>query len=201
MREAVRHTPAMGRAERTRKGSYTWDDFVALPDDDRRELIDGELVEVEVPRRGHERIVGRLVYYLTGWTIRHGGEVLPSGYKIRISDKRGVMPDVQLFREGNEPDDSQEVGLASGRPDVAVEIISPSSLRYDRIIKLGYYLSLGVPEYWLIDPTAQTFERFVHSKDGYVLRGTLEGDATFAPKEFRGLKIPLAELWAPSKKK
>jgi Uma2 family endonuclease len=185
----------MGSAQRPRKGSYTWDDFVALPDDDRRELIDGELVEVEVPRHGHERTVGRLIYYLTDWTMRHGGEVLASGYKIRVSEKRGVMPDVQLFRAGNEPDESQDIGLVEGRPDLVVEVISPSSLRYDRIVKLGYYLALKVPEYWLLEPTAQTLERFVHSKNGYLLRDTLEGDATFAPKEFRGLKIPLGQLW------
>lgn len=191
----------MGSAQRTRKGSYTWNDFVALPDDDRRELIDGELVEVEVPKRRHERIVGRLVYYLTGWAMRHGGEVLPSGYKVRISDRRGVMPDVQLFRAGNEPDDSQEDGLVDGRPDIVVEVISPSSLRYDRMVKLGYYLALGVPEYWLVDPVERSLERLVHSKAGYVIREALDGDAIFAPKEFRGLKIPLGELWTTPKKK
>ena len=36
---------------------YTWDDFVALEEDDLRELIDGELVEVEVPTKLHEYIV------------------------------------------------------------------------------------------------------------------------------------------------
>jgi Uma2 family endonuclease len=200
IRAAVRHTPDMGRAQQTRKGSYTWEDFVALPDDDRRELIDGELVEVEVPKRRHERIVGRLVYYLTAWTMRHGGEVLPSGYRVRVSERRGVMPDVQLFRAGNEPDESQDEGLVDGRPDVAIEIVSPSSLRYDRIVKLGYYLQLRVPEYWLVDPAEQTFERLVHSRKGYVIREMLAGNATFAPKEFRGLKIPLRELWTVPKK-
>jgi len=191
----------MGHVQRTSKGSYTWKDFVRLPDDDRRELIDGELVEVEVPKRRHERIVGRLVMHLGNWSTRHGGEVLPSGYKIRVSDRRGVMPDVQFFRKGNEPDESQDDGLVDGRPDVAIEIISPSSLRYDRIIKLGYYLALKVPEYWLIDPEERTLERLAYTKKGYVIAEMLEEDATFAPKEFRGLKIPLGELWAPPKKK
>ena len=36
---------------------YTWDDFIALEEDDLRELIDGELVEVEVPTGRHEQIV------------------------------------------------------------------------------------------------------------------------------------------------
>jgi Uma2 family endonuclease len=40
----------------TSEGRYTWDDFVALDEDDLRELIDGELVEVEAPTKAHERI-------------------------------------------------------------------------------------------------------------------------------------------------
>ena len=58
---------------------YTWDDFVALDEDDRRELIDGELVEVEVPRRKHEQIVGMLVFFLVAWAEGGRGGVLPSG--------------------------------------------------------------------------------------------------------------------------
>lgn len=197
----VRHTPVMGQARRTHKGSYTWDDFVALPDDDRRELIDGELVEIEMPSGIHEYIVAMLAFYFVGYAKRRGGSVRASGYKVRISDRRGVMPDLQYFGPTNEPDDTQEAGLVDGRPDVAVEIISKSGRRYDRVVKLMYYASIGVPEYWLIDPENRMLERLVHSKDGYIIRQTLEGDVVFAPKEFRGLKIPLGELWSIPKKR
>ena len=192
----------MGRAPPTRKRSYTWDDFVALPDDDRRELIDGELVEVEVvPGQVHEFIVLILGSYLVAYARRRGGRALASGYKVRVSDRRGVMPDLQYFAPGNEPDESQEGGLVTGRPDIAIEIMSPTSRRYDRIVKLGYYLALRVPEYWLIDPVARTLERLVYTKKGYVIAETLEGDVVFAPKELRGLRIPLGELWTMRKKK
>jgi Uma2 family endonuclease len=113
------HTPGMPSAAVS--APYTWDDFVALEEDDLRELIDGELVEVEVPTRTHEQIVALLIYFLIGWTEAHdGGTVLPSGYKVRISDRRGVMPDVQLYRTGNEPDVDQEQGLVRGHPDLVV---------------------------------------------------------------------------------
>src|SRR5262249_30777455 len=74
----------------------TWDEFVALPEDDRRELIDGVLVEVEVPNHPHEKIVAFLCHYLVAWTLEHdpGATVLSSGYKVRIAKYRGVMPDV-----------------------------------------------------------------------------------------------------------
>ncbi len=175
---------------------YSWADFIALDDDDRRELIDGELVEVEVPNKIHEHIVAVLIFHLMAWARRkHGGFALGSGYKIRIDAHRGVMPDVQFFRASNPDAAGQDAGLEHGRPDLAVEIISPSSRRYDRVKKLGWYARIGVPEYWIVDAEAHTIERLVLSRGRYVVDGSGEGVATFAPKTFPGLAIPLAELW------
>jgi Uma2 family endonuclease len=178
-------------------GPYTWDDFIALPDDDRRELIDGELVEVEVPTLKHARVVGRLVFELEAYLEARGGFAIASCYKVRISDRRGVMPDVQAYRKGNEPGEEDEQGLVTGRPDLVVEVISPSSPRYDRVVKLGYYLSRGVPEYWIVDPATQTLEQLVLAKDGgYRIAASHAGDQVFAPRTFPGLRIALARLWS-----
>jgi Uma2 family endonuclease len=176
---------------------YTWDDFIALDDDDRRELIDGELVEVEVPTVDHERVVLRLGYYLVGWTDVHGGIALASGYKLRVSDRRGVMPDLQLLRAGNDAASQQQQGLVSGRADLVVEIISPSSRRFDRLKKLNWYAQLGVPEYWIVDPEGQTLEQLVLRDGAYAIVSSFEGtEGAFQPTTFEGLVIPLARLWS-----
>ena len=176
---------------------YTWDDFVALEEDDPRELIDGELVEVEVPRGKHEHIVGMLCFFLIAWArADHGGRVYPSGYKVRISDRRGVMPDVQFYRQGNDAPVDQDDGLVHGRPDLVVEVVSPSSHRYDRVTKLRWYAQLGVPEYWLVDGSARTLERLVLREGSYAIAMSLAEDETFRPESFDGLEIPLSELWA-----
>ena len=66
----------------------TWSDYVALPDDDRRELVGGQLLEIDVPTHLHEHIVTMVAYFLTAWRrAGAGGNVLSSGYKIRISDR------------------------------------------------------------------------------------------------------------------
>jgi Uma2 family endonuclease len=175
---------------------YTWDDFVALEEDDPRELIDGELVEVEVPTVKHEEIVIRLGFYLHGWTLLgHGGRVLASGYKIRVSDRRGVMPDLQLYRRGNDALLDQDKGLVRGRPDLVVEIVSPSSQRYDRVTKLRWYADLGVAEYWLVDAEARTLERLVLRESSYLIVESLADDETLRPDSLEGLEIPLAKLW------
>ena len=189
------HTPGMPSSSAA-SAPYTWDDFVALEEDDLRELIDGELVEVEVPTRTHEEIVSWLCYFLRGWAeAENGGSVLASGYKVRISDRRGVMPDLQFYRRGNEVSLEQEQGLVRGRPDLLVEIVSPSSRRYDRVTKLRWYAQLGVPEYWIVDPEARIVERLVLREAAFVIAASLEGEETFRPESFAGLEIPLAKLW------
>jgi Uma2 family endonuclease len=178
--------------------AYTWDDFIALEDDDRRELIDGELVEVEVPNWRHERIVAMLCYFLTGWAkAGHGGDVVASGYKVRISERAGVMPDVQFYRKENVAPRSQEKGLVEGAPDLVVEIISPSSRRYDRVKKLRYYAGRGVTEYWIVDPYERGVERLVLRDGTYSInQESAHDEEVFSPASFEGLAIPLTELWS-----
>jgi Uma2 family endonuclease len=183
-------------SETSARARYTWDDFLALDEDDRRELIDGELVEVEVPTYKHERIVSQLLLDLGLWARAHGGDALGSGYKVRISERRGVMPDVQFFRKGNTPSEDQDQGLVQGHPDLVVEIVSPSSRRYDRVKKLNWYAGHGVPEYWIVDPGERTFERLVLREGAYVIAASLDGDEdVLRPESFEGLEIPLATLW------
>jgi Uma2 family endonuclease len=174
---------------------YTWDDFIALEEDDLRELIDGELVEVEVPTYDHENIITELVIDLGNWGRAHGGRAVTSGYKVRVSPRSGVMPDVQFYRKGNEVSADQNQGLVRGHPDLVVEVVSPSSRRYDRVKKLNWYSQLGVPEYWMVDPELRTLERLVLREGAYVIAASLEGEETFRPDTFEGLEIPLARLW------
>jgi Uma2 family endonuclease len=176
-------------------GPYRWKDFVSLHEDDPRELVDGHLLELEVPTKIHEWIVTILATLLTNWALpRNAGLALVSGYKIRIRHDRGVMPDVQFFRRGGRPLPDQ--GLDRGAPDLAVEVVSPSSTRWDREVKLEWYGTIGTSEYWIVDPKKQTLERYLRVADGRLeLSSEHGGDDHFAPDTFPELAIDLARLW------
>jgi len=178
-------------------GPHTWDEFVQLDDDDRRELIDGEFVETEVPADIHEWIVAMLTRLLLNWVWeRKAGIVYVSGYKVRVSARRGVMPDIQFYRKGN-PARRERQGVVDGGPDLAVEVVSPGSSSYDRVTKLTYYKSIGMHEYWLVDPENRTLERLVLKGGDYSIVEALKDDAVFRPAEYEGLEIDLTTLWNP----
>ena len=177
----------------------TWEEFVALPDDDRRELIDGELVETEIPTEYHEFLVVMVAHLLTAWALENGGRVVGSGYNSRVGDRRGVMPDVQYYRAGRA---RQDQARTDGGPDLAVEVISPGSIRYDRVKKLEYYRRIGVPEYWIVDPEEQSLMRFVlgehpdvPGKVWITTHALTAEDREFAPPSFPGLVIDLPQLF------
>lgn len=182
------------RMQSTQAAPVTWKEFLALPDDDRRELIEGRLMEIDVPTQLHEHIVAMLIYSLMAWRkAGGGGRVLASGYKVRIRDDQAFMPDVQYFKSGRVV---PEQGLTEGGPDLVVEVISPSSGRYDRGEKLNGYASIGTAEYWLIDPQQRTLRRYLLGPARrFLLEDVLEGSAVFKPGTFAGLEIVLAELW------
>ena len=174
----------------------TWADFLALGEDDPRELIDGILLEIDVPNKKHEWIVATLVWLLNAWVRpRAAGTVLASGYKIRVSEGRGVMPDVQYIRSGRESILGDEA-MVGGAPDLVVEVVSASSARYDRVQKLAWYAAIGVGEYWIVDPDVQTLEQHVLGADGrFAVAATLGGGDVFRPELFPGLEVALADLW------
>jgi len=194
---AVLHTPLVIEATLS-SNACTWDEFVALEEDDRRELIDGELLEVEVPTKLHEYVVWLIGCFFGQWALpRKAGFGVVSGFKVRISDRRGVMPDFQFFRMTNPAASGDSAALEDGRADLVVEVISPSSVRYDRVIKLEYYASIGVPEYWIIDLPGRTLERLVLQDGGrYLIAQTGRDGDLFRPESFEGLEIPLAGLWS-----
>jgi Uma2 family endonuclease len=172
--------------------AYSWAEFIELDDTDRRELLHGNLQEVHVPTELHEWVVGFVFAALLAFGRRVGGKALPSGYKVRIDAHSGVRPDIQFYRPGRGPNPPQ--GLDSGAPDLVVEVISESSRAYDRITKREWYQRIGVPEYWLVDPSAQTIERLVLDGASYRIVQAVARPGRFAPPSFPGLEIDLDEL-------
>lgn len=131
----------------------------ALPDDGNRyEVIDGELFVTPAPTYRHQDAILELATLLRPYLDREPvGHLTISPADIRFSKHRGVQPDlfVAPLVNGGRPRDWTDVRHLV----LAVEVLSPSSVRADRIVKRAMYRDQGVEEYWVVDLDARAFER------------------------------------------
>ncbi|MCD7744779.1 MAG: Uma2 family endonuclease [Lachnospiraceae bacterium] len=137
----------------TRKhGKYTLEDYLALPEDQRVELIDGVFYDMAAPNYIHQGFGDRILAFFNNYIDEHHGSCYaftsPIDVQLDCDDKTVVQPDVLIvcdmkkFRNGR----------VFGAPDLVVEVLSKSTSSRDRGLKLAKYKLAGVREYWLIDP-------------------------------------------------
>src|SRR5207253_2863949 len=74
-----------------------------------------------------------------------------------------------------------------GPPELVVEVLSPSTQRRDRTVKLRRYARAGVPHYWIVAPATRSLEAYALGTEGYALTGTYGPGTTFEPPLFPGL--------------
>ncbi len=129
---------------------YTADMVRALPEDGNRyEVVYGELLVTPAPRVGHEEIFARLLVALRAYLNREPvGHVMGSRSDLSWRPDVLVSPDlfVAPIEEIRTLDWTQVRDLRLG-----VEILSPSSVRYDRFTKRRLFQDKGVPCYWVVD--------------------------------------------------
>lgn len=177
-------------------GRMTVDEWAAIPEDEQGELRDGLLEDEEVADLTHETAVLWLGALLRTWVVALGGFAFGSDAKFALSNLRGRKADLSVFFPGGPP--LPRRGPVTIPPDIAVEVVSPSPAdqRRDRITKLGEYATFGVRYYWMLDPSARTFEILELGPDGrYVhVLGATEGRLSQIPG-CAGLSLDLDELW------
>ncbi len=172
---------------------YTAELVRGLPDDGNKyEVVHGELLVTPAPRRLHQRIVGRLTHQLVDYLAREPvGEAYPGG-EYQPSEDALVIPDLLV----SDLDSARSPGWETGRPPLlAIEVLSPSSLRPDRFTKRRLYQEVGVPLYWLVDPDARQVEIWTPEA---LFPITEHDEIRWHPAGAREpLVILLAELFAP----
>lgn len=175
----------------------TVDDWAALDEDVEGELVDGRLEDEEMASWAHELVVSWLIRVLGAWVIPRGGFVIGSEGKVAISATRGRKPDVLLFLAGR-PLPPRGSSLSRLPPDIVVEVVTatPRDQRRDRVEKKADYASLGVGQYWLVDPEARTFEILARGADGRFIEVLAASEGAHDVAGCEGLRLELHELWS-----
>lgn len=172
-------------------GPYRETDLSALPEDWHGELLWGHLVVSPSPGSLHQVVLAALARRFDGLARAHRHLFLFAPIDVRLFEHTVCQPDLLLFQRGRRPISGDRL---RGIPDLVVEIVSPSSGRRDRMLKLALYAKAGVPEFWLVDPRAQTIEPL--ALDGTTYRRIASDDLRLRSSRFPELEVDSEELWA-----
>lgn len=135
-----------------KQGEYTLEDYLALPYEERWELIDGFLIRMDSPTTEHQIILGNLHIAFRKCIDQHCAscKVLfaPADVQLDMDKRTIVEPDLIVLC------DLQKLRKKRifGAPDLLVEILSPSTHSKDMLWKNSKYQKAGVKEYWMVDP-------------------------------------------------
>jgi len=177
---------------------WTTADVRALTQEDRPwpryELIDGELLATPAPRGPHQCAAMEISMVLYAYLERVGvGFPLQSPADLELRPGTITQPDVFVVHGAAERSEAPMAWSDIRSLLLAVEILSPSSSRTDRVIKRDFYLANGVAAYWIIDCDGQTIERWQSLQNPPDL---CRGRIAWAPLDCEPLVIDLDAMFA-----
>jgi len=177
------------------QGTWTYDDYAALPNDGHRyEIVNGVLVMTPAPTPEHQEIIGEIYSALrTHIKLAGLGRVFMSPIDVDLGPKKVFQPDVVVIL--NEHLDRVQAKKIIGAPDLVVEVASPSTATFDRLVKYEIYDRAGIAEYWIVKTASHTIEVLVLENGEYRSLGSFSGQATPPSRIASGLSVRVEQFF------
>jgi Uma2 family endonuclease len=161
--ELLTETPLTPPAE---LGPYRRQDYEALPDEPRCELIFGRIYVSPSPLLLHQMVVFVLHLLLDRIAESTGALVAEAPLDVHLADHSVVQPDVIYISAARR---GIVQNWIEGAPDILVEVLSPGTGRRDRGEKLSLYAQSGVREYWIVDPQERLIQFLVNEAGRFLV--------------------------------
>jgi len=174
---------------------YTFADYMSWDDDQRWEIIDGELYMMSAPTSRHQEISGNLFLLFGNHLKGKSCKVFYAPFDVRLNadttDDTVVQPDLVIICDKSI---MMKTGCC-GAPDMAIEVMSPSTSSRDLTIKLALYERTGVREYWVISPDEKKVITYILENGRYSIKIYTEKD-TARVHILEDFEIDLSEVFA-----
>lgn len=185
------------RSVYSKQGEYTYEDYLKLPEEPgyRYEILEGYLVKDPSPSIQHQRVSRELEFELKKYFDEFDpkGEIFDAPLDVTLNDGNVVQPDIIYISSDNR--DIMRKERIDGPCSLAIEIMSPSNHRKDRLRKMEIYRKVGIPHYWLLDPEENILEAYMLEGENYLLIFTGGPEDDFTHPEFPGLNLDLAKVF------
>ncbi len=179
------------------KRPATYADLEAVPEDLVAEIIFGELMTHPRPSPRHGGTANALGAELTGPFQKGNGG--PGGWVFFVEPEVSfgsdiLVPDIAAWRR-ERLSGYPERNYFEVAPDWVCEILSASTEKRDRTLKMRIYAAAGVPHIWLIDPRLQILEAFENEQGRWARLGDWNSDDQVRAVPFDAVSFSLADLW------
>jgi Uma2 family endonuclease len=165
---------------------WTYEEYYKLDDDQRYEIINGQLLMAPAPDIWHQDWLGDLYSLVRAFVKKNKlGRLFFAPVDVVLDAENTVQPDLVFVAAKN-------LGLIQrraifGTPDLLVEVVSPSSVRHDRYEKMNLYARFGVKEYWIGDAANRLLEILTLTKGSYEPRCSAEEKGKLSSLVLTGL--------------
>jgi len=160
------------------------------------ELINGEIVKKGAPHIQHQAILGELYSVFKTFVKKQDlGKVYFAPVDVVLSENNAPQPDLFFIKKDRLKIIDEAEGVVMGAPDLAVEIISPGSVRRDRVVKKELYEQFGIAEYWLVDPQNASIEVYILENEHYQLHLLADKGDTVSSKLLEGFTFDTGEIF------
>lgn len=176
----------------------SWEDYSTLATEDLKvEFIQNRIYIQSPASLIHEEIFGFLLTELRFFLKKNPiGKVLGSRFPVEIDAQRRVEPDIFFLSAQDLEEGELSETLFKGNPSWIIEIVSPNYREHDTVTKKDIYQSIGVNEYWIIDPEYKTLEIIRYqNKDLYFNETITKGKMGPRIAGFDGFRIDVPRMF------
>jgi Uma2 family endonuclease len=164
-----------------------------ITEDDKAEFINGEEVLHSPSRDGHSAVIEALGDFMRTYVRKRKLGVVRREKAMISLTRNEYEPDLCFFSK----EKSQKFNKNTMRypaPDFVVEVLSPSTAKNDRGVKLRDYAEHGISEYWIIDSDKEILEQYLLQGETYEL-ALKSGDGKVLSHAIEGFEIPIRALF------
>ena len=183
--------PAAGKVAK----KLTYADYYAMtPEGAGYQLLDGELIEMPSPTDYHQDVTADIAFPLRVFAKDSGaGVVYFAPLDVVLTDNDTVQPDILFV--STERRHIITGGKVQGAPDLAIEILSPSTAQYDLGYKMELYARHGVKEYWIGDCDAETIRVLLLTDGAFVTAGVYGRGDTLTSPTLPGFSLDIDDVF------
>ncbi len=164
-----------------------------LTEDDKFEFINGQVIMHSPALHRHNIVRHHLATLLRVFVEQHNLGIVCDEKALCVFPRNDYEPDIVFFG----PRKARLIGPDTMKypvPDLIVEILSPSTARFDRGVKMQDYAAHRVAEYWIVDPDRETVERH-RARDRHYSKVRAQKTGAIASEAVAGFEIPVRAIF------